>query len=177
MSAPRDYQRYPYGTIHGPSPAGVKYDDGKLRFDLIPPLAMAEFARVYTIGAKKYEDRNWEKGLKWGRVFRALIAHAFKWWAGEKRDPDGQHPLASVMWCAATLMQYEHTHRELDDRSTHLAHRPGDIDYIFRPERVPHDPFEVTRKENKAISKDTDKRLAKERVDDEVRVRWRESAR
>lgn len=72
---------------------------------------------VYTIGAAKYDDRNWEKGLKWGRVFRALMSHAWKWWRGESHDAeDGQHHLASVAWCALALMQYEETHPELDDR-------------------------------------------------------------
>jgi hypothetical protein len=76
-----------------------------------------EVVRVYTIGAKKYADRNWEKGLLWGRVFKALVSHAFKWWLGETHDQkDGQHHLASVVWCALTLMEYEETCPDLDDR-------------------------------------------------------------
>lgn len=62
-------------------------------------------------------DRNWEKGLKWGRVFAAMERHAWAWWNGEQLDPvDKQHHLASVAWCAFTLMEYEKTHPELDDR-------------------------------------------------------------
>lgn len=96
----------------------VKYDDDKLRFDLIPVLPLEEVALVYTIGARKYADRNWEKGLKWGRIFSAMMRHAWAWWRGEIRDPqDGQHHLASVVWCAMALMEYENTHRELDDRT------------------------------------------------------------
>ncbi len=96
---------------------GRKDDSGKLRYDLIPVGPLQKLAEVYTIGAKKYDDRNWEGGLTWGRVFGALCRHAFAWWGGEILDPvDGQHHLSSVAWCAFALMQYEETHPELDDR-------------------------------------------------------------
>ena len=99
------------------SASGTKHDDNKLRYDLIPPGPLAELARVYLIGASKYGDRNWEKGLSWGRVFAAMMRHAWGWWAGEKHDLiDKQHHLASVAWCAFALMEYEETHPELDDR-------------------------------------------------------------
>jgi hypothetical protein len=96
---------------------GVKHDADKLRFDLLPVRPLRELARVYSIGAKKYTDRNWEAGLKWGRVYAALQRHAWAWWGGEELDPvDGQHHLASVAWCALALMEFERTHPELDDR-------------------------------------------------------------
>jgi hypothetical protein len=97
---------------------GVKKDHGKLRYDLIPPEGMEELARVYTIGASKYADRNWELGIKWGRVFGALLRHAFAWARGESHDPvDGQHHLASVAWCALALITYEQRGMsEFDDR-------------------------------------------------------------
>lgn len=99
---------------------GVKYDENKVRFDLLPPGPMFEVAKVYTIGAKKYADRNWELGIQWGRVFAAMMRHAWNWWRGERHDPqDGQHHLASVVWCALALMEYEATHPELDDRKSY----------------------------------------------------------
>lgn len=88
-----------------------------MRFDLILVRPLEEVARVYTIGAAKYADRNWELGLSWGRVFSAIMRHAWAWWRGERTDPkDGQHHLASVAWCALALMEYERTHPEKDDR-------------------------------------------------------------
>ncbi len=96
---------------------GRKDDTGKARFDLFPVKPLFKVAEVYTIGAKKYDDRNWERGIKWGRIFAAMLRHAWNWWRGEKLDPeDGQHHLASVAWCALTLMEFEETHPELDDR-------------------------------------------------------------
>ncbi len=87
---------------------GVKKDSGKLRYDLIPPEGLDALAEVYTIGAAKYADRNWELGIKWGRVYGAMLRHAIRWLAGESYDQvDGQHHLASVAWCALALITYE----------------------------------------------------------------------
>jgi hypothetical protein len=81
------------------------------------PPSLEEVAKVFTTGAEKYGDRNWEKGMAWHRVFRAMISHAWKWWWGEKYDKvDGQHHLASVAWCALVLMHYEDRDRGDDDR-------------------------------------------------------------
>ncbi len=96
---------------------GRKDDTGKLRFDLLPVEPLRKLVDVYTRGAVKYEDRNWEEGIIWGRIFAALQRHAWAWWKGEQLDgEDGQHHLASVAWCAFALMEYEMTHPELDDR-------------------------------------------------------------
>ena len=96
---------------------GRKDDQGKKRFDLIPVLPLWLLAEVYTIGARKYADRNWEKGIQFSRIFAALQRHAWRWWGREQNDQtDSQHHLASVAWCAMSLMEYEQTHHELDDR-------------------------------------------------------------
>jgi hypothetical protein len=100
---------------------GRKDDAGKLRYDLFPA-SLAEVAHVYTVGAAKYADRNWEAGIKWGRVFGAMMRHAWAWWWGEKRHDDGMHHLASVAWCALALMEYERTHPEFDDRLREVGH-------------------------------------------------------
>jgi len=87
---------------------GKKYDGGKARYDLIPPEALHQLALLYGKGAAKYGDRNWEKGLPWGRVFAALMRHAWAWWRGEDNDPeDGQHHLIAVAWNAFSLYTYQ----------------------------------------------------------------------
>lgn len=96
---------------------GAKFDEGKPRFELMPILPLIEVAKLYTKGAEKYEVRNWEKGIKWSRVFGALIRHAVAWWAGERfAKDDKQHHLAAVVWNALALMEYERTKPEFDDR-------------------------------------------------------------
>jgi len=88
----------------------------KLRYDLIPPEALALLAEAYTIGACKHGDREWEKGRSFLRVFASLMRHAWAWRRGERRDPDGQHHLAAVAFQAFTLMALETSHPEMDDR-------------------------------------------------------------
>jgi hypothetical protein len=100
-----------------PQAEGRKDDTGKARYDLIPGDALDALAAVYSLGAAKYESRNWERGMRWGRVFAAMMRHAWAWWRGERNDPtDGQHHLASVAWCAFALLAYDLRGIGADDR-------------------------------------------------------------
>src|SRR3546814_2609897 len=40
---------------------GLRYNEGKTRYDLIPADALDLLAQVYSEGAKKYAPRNWEQ--------------------------------------------------------------------------------------------------------------------
>ena len=97
---------------------GMKYDNDKLRLDLLPFDALMEVAEVYSMGAKKYSDRNWEKGLQYMRVVGALLRHLFAWILGEERAKDDkQRHLASVVWCGLALLTYElREMKSFDDR-------------------------------------------------------------
>ncbi len=110
--------RYAARATHAHIPAeGIKHDAGKPRYDLIPPEALDGLARLYAMGAEKYEDRNWEKGMKWSRIFSAMMRHAWAWFRGETYDKqDKQHHLLSVIWCAMALYAYEHRGTGTDDR-------------------------------------------------------------
>lgn len=124
-----DYGVYDYGTgatgvnkDMTEEASGIKYDDDKLRYDLIPPAALEALAFVYTIGARKYDDWNWLKGMKWSRVYGALMRHLMAWVQGEQFDQDdGQEHLASIAWCAFTLMEYERLEVGTDDRMYQLV--------------------------------------------------------
>lgn len=106
--------------------SGYKVDAGKLRFDLLPPDALMEIVRVYTFGSTKYPPRNMERGMSWGRVFAALMRHAWAFWAGEDLDRESGLPhLAHLGWCALTLLDYMKRHREFDDRSTETKIKQG----------------------------------------------------
>lgn len=104
-------------TTTGSNGGGRKDDSEKLRYDLIPPSTLHALASVLTFGAKKYDARNWEKGIAWGRVFGALMRHLWAWWAREPYDPEtGFSHLWHAQCCLSFLMEYEVTHPELDDR-------------------------------------------------------------
>lgn len=99
---------------------GRKDDKEKIRMDLLPPEFIEAVAVILTFGANKYEDRNWEKGMSWGRVFGALMRHLWKWWGGEDKDPETGY---SHLWHAACniafLVAYENRKIGVDDRAVH----------------------------------------------------------
>lgn len=86
---------------------GRKDDTGKLRYDLVPPDALAELVRVYTVGAARYGANNWERGISFGRIFAACMRHLWAFWRGEELDPDdGIHHLAHAAWNCLALLAY-----------------------------------------------------------------------
>lgn len=105
----------------GPDRIGIKHDSDKVRLDLIPVHPLLALGRVYTIGARKYADRDWEAGISYSRIYAAMLRHALAFWSGEDLDrEDGQQHLASVAWCAFALMEYQHKFGP----ATHLDDRP-----------------------------------------------------
>jgi len=103
---------------YGVGDDGVKYDNGKLRYDLIPVEALESIIKVYTMGAEKYADRNWEKGMSWGRVFGAVMRHAWAFWRGEEFDQESGLPhMAHAGWGCLALLHYAKYNKDKDDRS------------------------------------------------------------
>jgi hypothetical protein len=99
----------------------TKHDVGKLRMDLLPPYAIEQIARVMTEGASKYGDRNWEKGMDWGRMYAASLRHLFAWWGGEEYDKeDGISHLAHAACDIVFLLSYSLYQKGKDDRSKEL---------------------------------------------------------
>lgn len=95
----------------------MKFDGEKVRLDLLPITPLIGIGKVLTYGAKKYSERNWEKGLKWSRCYAAALRHLFAWWSGETNDPETglnhlDHALCEIMF----LREFTETHPELDDR-------------------------------------------------------------
>lgn len=104
---------------------GVKFDGDKPRYDLIPALALHELALVYTMGAKKYADRNWELGMEWSRLFGAILRHSFAWFRGETHDPEsGLHHMAHAAFSCLALTEYHFTKKGKDDRPYEDKQKP-----------------------------------------------------
>ena len=96
---------------------GTKHDYGKIRYDLLSPEALEALATILTYGCNKYGDRNWEKGMSWGRPFGALMRHLWAWWAGKGKDPEtGYSHLWHAMACLSFLITYEVRNIGTDDR-------------------------------------------------------------
>lgn len=94
-----------------------KDDTDKDTYDLIPWLPLAELGKLYRFGAIKYAPNNWKKGMAYSRIYNALLRHLRAFWEGESYDIETRcHHLASVAWCAFTLMWYDINNRGIDDR-------------------------------------------------------------
>ncbi len=110
---------YPNLPLRGGSEdktSGTKSDAGKPRTDLIPVRPLLALAELYRRGAAKYADRNWEKGMKYSRLYAALLRHILAFWGGEDYDPEGWHHLDSVAFCAFALREYQFEETGQDDR-------------------------------------------------------------
>lgn len=94
-----------------------KHDSGKPRMDLIAPEFLSATATVLSYGAAKYAERNWEKGMSWGRVFGAMMRHLWAWWSGEAKDVEtGYSHLWHAACCLMFLIAYEERKIGSDDR-------------------------------------------------------------
>ena len=92
------------------------------RFDLVPAGPLRDLAEHYGKGAKKYADRNWERGYDWSLSFAALMRHAWAWWSGEDVDPEtGSSHLTAVAWHAFALREFEARHAAGDNRPKRQA--------------------------------------------------------
>jgi len=108
-------------TIQRADEPALRYDAGKHRYDLIPHDALEELARVYTVGAAKYAERNWEKGMSWSRCFGSLMRHSWAFWRGETHDPEtGCHHMAMAAWNCFALVSYDLRSAGKDDRAVPL---------------------------------------------------------
>lgn len=76
---------------------------GKGRCDLLPPRAILRLARHFEAGARKYGDRNWEKGIPISSFIDSAIRHILKFMAGET---DEDH-LCAACWNLMCAMETE----------------------------------------------------------------------
>lgn len=97
---------------------GMKFDTGKLRFDLIPPEIDKWLAEILTYGAAKYEPNNWQK-VDAERYWAALYRHLNAFRLGEQNDQESEfchlhHALCNIAFLA---WKNEHDSRKSDTRS------------------------------------------------------------
>lgn len=103
---------------------GTKFDTGKLRYDLLSIESLEELVKVLTFGSIKYEDRNWEKGIKFSRVYAAALRHLVAMWRGEDIDPEtgllhSAHAECNAHFLTQFLKNPE-LYKDFDDRPHHV---------------------------------------------------------
>jgi len=137
-------------AINNNTSKGVRFDQGKLRYDLVNPWAHEQMVRVITKGANKYAERNWEKGMLWSRVIGSLKRHIAAVEKGEDYDfyPDtceecrngtctnhtGELHAAQIQCNGHFLTAYYKIYPQGDDRPHLYLKRPKiglDIDEVL----------------------------------------------
>ena len=69
-----------------------KFDDGKLRYDLIPTESMKLLAQILTFGADKYGADNWRECKDTSRYVAAAMRHFEAFRGGEIYDQESGLP-------------------------------------------------------------------------------------
>jgi hypothetical protein len=96
---------------------GLRHNSDKLRYDLIPPLANREYAKVWTQALGKYPEGNWEKGMPWTEVIASAMRHLEAIRLGEDIDTESGLLHAAHLQCnAAMLTEYYFTKQDFDNR-------------------------------------------------------------
>lgn len=103
------------------STKALRFNSGKLRYDLLEPYAIQELVRVFTKGAEKYDDWNWLKGgMKTSTMLASLKRHIAAFEMGEDIDSEtGVHHMAHAAWNALGIVTHNHYYPEDDDRIIH----------------------------------------------------------
>lgn len=114
---------------------GMRHNEGKLRFDLLQPLATEDLTKVMTKGALKYAERNWEKGMNWSTVLASLKRHISEF--EKAQDYDSETGLLHISHAAANihfLNAYYYIYPQGDDRPKRWKDLPKiglDIDEVL----------------------------------------------
>jgi 5'(3')-deoxyribonucleotidase len=118
-----------------PQDKGLRHNQGKTRYDLIPAFAQEQYARVLTEGSQKYAERNWELGMRWSKVAESLERHLVAFKRGEDYDTEtGLLHTAHIMCNAAFLTEYYKIFPQGDNRPHAYLRRPKiglDIDEVI----------------------------------------------
>jgi hypothetical protein len=96
---------------------GIKYDTGKADLSILSYGALAEIAKAFQFGAKKYGRYNYLGGMDWTRIASACLRHTYKWiWGEDKDEESGLHHLAHSGACIVMLLDYVLLNKGNDNR-------------------------------------------------------------
>jgi len=97
------------GVVKSETKTGVKFDQDKPQWTLVPFKALDEVVKVLTIGARKYAPDNWKKVPNARqRYIDAAFRHMSAYAAGEKLDDEtGKSHLAHAMCCLLFLLAFD----------------------------------------------------------------------
>lgn len=81
-----------------------------------------EVAKHFEEGAKKYGDRNWEKGIPCYRYIDSAVRHYCKWRAGWTDEPHDRAFIWNILCCEWTRQRYGWNLERLEKKSAMSPH-------------------------------------------------------
>jgi len=95
--------------------SGRKFDNLKLRWDLLPFAEIEQVIEVLTYGADKYDDNNWQfvPNAK-DRYFAAAMRHLIRWRRGKLIDGESSLPHLAHAICSLLFLMWFDNQNELN---------------------------------------------------------------
>lgn len=84
------------------------------RYDLITPVGLRRLATSYAEGARKYGDRNWQRGIPASQMINHSLRHIYLWLDGD----DSEDHLAHAAWNILGVCHFEEAMPEMIDVPT-----------------------------------------------------------
>jgi hypothetical protein len=120
---------------------GRKFDSGKPRMALLPPLATESVAHVLTFGAKKYAKDNWKYvDDAHDRYLDASLRHINAYIRGELNDTESNLPhLAHSICCLMFILDLDLAEKQQEVYKNDVMQRI--VDSLSNFERKPETTF------------------------------------
>lgn len=97
--------------------SGKRYNKGKVRYSLIHFPTLEGMIRVLESGTEKYDDFNWQNGLKVRGIAESLMRHLAAYLEGVDMDSESGLPHVDHIQCNAHFLSYMSKFPEMDDRN------------------------------------------------------------
>jgi|TARA_R110000744_G_scaffold344397_1_gene449772 hypothetical protein len=95
----------------------MRYNDGKMSWELVDFKSLEPMVEVLMFGASKYSPNNWKKGQPTSEILGSLLRHLIAYQDGETVDPESnKHHLGHAMCNLMFLVYNNKNHPHLDDR-------------------------------------------------------------
>ena len=111
------------------SNVGLKFDDDKLRYDLVPWKEFEEVVKVITEGAKRYSEYNWQKVEPKKRYWAAAMRHMIAWALGKRinREDFGCSHLSHAVVSLLFLMWKDNNEEVANEAPKNNEDRSADL--------------------------------------------------
>ena len=97
---------------------GLRFNDSKPKWSLVPQTALIPMVRVLEFGATKYAPYNWMKGLSVTEICESLKRHLDAFMEGENTDKESLLSHIGHIQCNALFLSWMMENRpDLDDRT------------------------------------------------------------